>query len=391
MMNTKQIIIVLLPALLSVLPAKGQIKAGVYYGFEVKKGQNIPDVIPIKVMDVSVDVEKFMDATTNKPLQGAYFISETVVKIHVGNLKNGIPDGEWEYYYQENLYNKAVYVNGKLDGKFYTYSDGRISSEKTYKNGIIQHYISHYANGQLETEEFYNEKGQRHGNIVLYDKEGKITEEKTYVNGQLEEKNVKDDNKYTDVNKYKDGTLIFTRETYPNGNLKHEASFNENGQITGKEIYGYENGKVKSEALYSDGKKQEEKRYFKNGLLESERTYDEKGNDIRAAYYNENPYYLWEEDNFMDGKIHGAQRIYEGKDLLRRETYYVHGDVIREKNYENGKLISLFLADETGQLVRVEEYDKTGKKTYKNKEYKKHPSIKLKEDAAGIIDIEIDE
>jgi antitoxin component YwqK of YwqJK toxin-antitoxin module len=390
MIDMKQIVVFSLLALLC-FSVKGQIKAGeYYYGYEVKKGQNIPDVIKIKVTDINMDMKKITDAVTKKPLQGTYFISETRIKFYVGSIKNGIPDGDWEIYYQEKLDKKATYVNGKLDGKLYSYfDDGRISSEKTYKDGIIQHYISHYNNNRLATEEFYNEKGQKHGHIISYDRKGKKLEDETYVNGRLDGKSVKYENQSTVENEYKDGNLIFSRETYTNGNLKHESSYNEDGKRNGRCVYGYENGKVEHEDFYLNGKKQEEKHYFKNGLLQSEKTYDGNEKTIRAVYYNEDPHYVEEEDNYMDGINHGATKIYEGKDLLRRDTYYVHGDAIREKIYENGKLKSLYLADETGKLVRVEEYDKAGKKTYKNKEYKKHPSITLKEDASGIIDIEI--
>lgn len=169
-------------------PTFAQMKKGHYYAYEIKKGQKIPEVITIEVLDNDKFCRKFFNSKTKKQLEGTFFISENRQSFYVGVLSNGRPDGNWEHHYKEALYKKMTYVNGKLDGKHYTYSnEGDILSEIAYKEGVMQHRIDRYENGQLRSECFYDENGKRHGRSVEYNDKGEIVKDENYVHGEIDE------------------------------------------------------------------------------------------------------------------------------------------------------------------------------------------------------------
>jgi len=371
--------------------ASAQMKKGKYYAYEVKKGQQFPEIVVITVFDHDSFCRKFIDEKAEKTLDGTYLISENGNSFHIGSFTKGIPNGEWKRYYRGEPEKKTAYVNGKLDGKFYTYAeDGSVYAGEAYKDGIIQHRISRYENGQLCAEVFYDENGKIHGRVVKYNEEGRLIEEENYAHGKKHGKFIDVDEPYETINEseYKNGILVYSKSTFSDGSIKSENVYNEEGKKHGKSIVAL-SGYISHEETHENGVKKEEKDFFKNGNLRSHKIYDENGEKY-AAYYHENPHYMTEEYHYEGGKKHGFSRRYESKDQLRDETFYKYGEDLYRKEYNNGKIKAIYVIDETGRLTKVEEYNSQGKKTYKNDTYKKHPSIRLKEDASGIIDIEIE-
>lgn len=389
-MKTKQIILINLFTLICQFTS-AQIREGEYFAFEIKKGEKIPEVFTVTIINHDSFCKKFINNKTKSLLDGKYFISTN--GFHIGNFSKGIPHGDWEYYYQDELYEKKAYVNGKIDGDFYEYNaDGTPYSGKAYRDGFIRHSISRHANRQLREECFYDEKGQLHGHRVEYNDEGKLIRDETYEHGEKQGKFMEYDDfsGITRVNEYKNGKRIYNKSTFPDGSVESEGFYNDEGKQHGRFIYSRD-GYIATESLYNNGIMLEEKNYFKDGSLKSIAINDENGKKKYSAYYMENPYYMREEHNYLDGEMHGLDKLFVRKDILSEETYYHKGDRIYKKYYDrdSGKINALYIVDETGHLVKVEEYNNDGRKIYKNKEYKKPSSIKLIEDASGIIDIEI--
>lgn len=372
-----------------------QMSEGVHYAYEIKKGQKIPDVITVTVVSHDEFCKKFINNTTKNLLEGKFFIVETGrAYFYVGNFSKGIPDGEWEIYYQDKLNRRRAYVNGKIEGDFYKYNaDGTPYEGTSYKGGYIRHSISRHRNGQVHEETFYNEKGYLHGRSVTYNDEGKLLRDGTYEHGKkhgvfMEYDDVRET---TRINEYKNGIVLYSKNTSSDGSITYEGFYNDGGKKHGR-FTSAPNGYLLQEEIYQDGLAQQKKQFFKNGNLKSIIIYDENGKEKYSAYYIEDPYYMHEEHNYLDGKKHGLDKRFSRKDIVDKETYYHKGERIYEKYYDhdNGKINALYIVDETGHLTKVEEYNSQGKKTYKNTSYKKPSSIKLKEDASGIIDIEIE-
>ena len=68
----------------------------------------------------------------------------------------------------------------------YYYENGRIKSQNTEGGPYTgrQEHTEWYDNGNLKSEISY-ENGKINGKAIKYNKEGEITEEKTYLNGKL--------------------------------------------------------------------------------------------------------------------------------------------------------------------------------------------------------------
>jgi len=103
---------------------------------------------------------------------------------YVGSSKDGI----WKYYYPNGKINAIVhYLSGQKNGQSLEYDkNGRISSDATYKNGhffgIVKFY---YPNGNVNTEEYYDEKGLNRGAFKLWYPSGRISQTGNFVNGKM--------------------------------------------------------------------------------------------------------------------------------------------------------------------------------------------------------------
>lgn len=394
-MYTKNIFL-LLWLLFFVMPAAGQVEDGDYRAYKINKDirEDIP--INIHVERLARDFCWFTDAETKKPLDGKYHIVENIKKYHAINLSKGFIDGDYEFYFDDRLEYKATYEGGRRHGKTFSYHEnGKTKAEATFKRqeytqSLILHSISYHENGQLEEEFQYDDNGKRHGKMVQYDANGKIIKQQEYQHGRLVGKSTeKDSNGKTIIKQYDDGYLISESRFYTNGNIEYQKQYliNREKIRTGKWIQAKENGDLENETHYLKNKKDgEEKIYYAGNKLKSVTEYTQDRHNGKEIVYEEDPHAIRYEGTWKDGKRHGTFSTYHNG-ILWKETVYNEDIAISEKQYENGKLQLLNLLDETGTLVNVEKYNNQGTKTYTNSNYKKHPSIQVKEDASGITDV----
>ncbi len=116
------------------------------------------------------------------------------------------------------------------------------------------------------------------------------------------------------------------KEYYENGALKSETPY-VNGKENGvAKLYYKENGALKFEVLYTDGKINGiGKVYYENGALKSEISYtDGKINGIEKVYYKESGK-LKSEIPYTDGKINGMDKEYDENGKIISAHYYVNG------------------------------------------------------------------
>lgn len=369
-----------------------QIREGSYQAFKIDK-DNTVETITVNVVPLGNGMMHFHEGDPRKPLIGNYRIMRTKYGYYTGNFKKGTLDGDWEWYEDDKLFEKTFYKNGLIDGKQIRYTRGteKESYVLTYKDGRKQHFISYHSDGSVEEERFYDDKGYLHGEMFTRDPNGNITHENRYQHGKQEGRQVttRDGLKtiYEVVGGKRNGKYTVL---YPNGNKSQEGTYENQDTKTGKWTAWNEDGTLKSEEHYVNDELDGEKRvYFADNKLKSVEEYTAGKLNGKKVEYDEAPHRISRELSYSAGKLHGEFKVYHDG-VLWREGKYQNGDLVYEKEYTEGKLQIVKLLDESGTLVNVEKYDKTGKRTYKNTNYKKHSSVSLKESSSGVIDIEIE-
>ena len=373
-------------------PAIAQVNDGVYKASKMEKGRELPEIVQMKVLSLGNGITIYTEEESKKPLDGTYHFEIYGNRRHIiGNFSKGLAQGEWKEYMYSDLYRTYNFKNGQLDGKNYTlHNDGSNRDISTYKDGIIQHYISYHANKQVEEEVFFDEEGSKHGKVISYNKDGEVVQEANYSHGLYHGPKISlNSNGSKEIEPYNNGVYEgeYT-QFYPNGNKQKNGSYIKDHKKEGKWTYWYENGDIEMEENYLKGKLQGEKRaYYPGGMPKYIEQYtDDKLNGSKINY-DEESNSIVSEATYVNGELDGEFKAYNNG-VLWRESLYKNGKMLREKEYKNGKLNVLRLIDDTGRMVDVQQYNAAGQISHKNKEYRKPASIRLKEDASGIIDIE---
>jgi len=203
-----------------------------------------------------------------------------------GNL-NGVVK---EYYESGKLKNETTYENGKVkDGIYKSYYENEGTASATrYFNGEITGQILFYNNGQTLSEiPFKNEK--MNGIKRTYYESGKLMDEMPWIDnkangvqrtyseetGHLIQEITWEDSKIIgEMRNYndwiQDGKLV---KLYKNGNISYEATF-VNGQKEGHELNYYEGGDLKSKAFFENGVQKGVTKYYspkKKNMTDQER------------------------------------------------------------------------------------------------------------------------
>ena len=149
-------------------------------------------------------------------------------------LVNGKAEGLWLEWYPDGILRyKAYWKNGLGHGRWeYFYPNGKLRSESFYIQDIAQGiYKSYFENSQLQTDAtFLN--GNKNGEELIYDLNGKLLKRNFYENGQLviDQPTLFDPGKISDLNSNVWG-ICFT----PDGNTAYFTRKDSNTKL--KRIY----------------------------------------------------------------------------------------------------------------------------------------------------------
>lgn len=251
--------------------------------------------------------------------------------------QNVNPNGYNKFYYENgNISSEGMMRDGKPDGYWKTYSpNGKRKSEGNRKDFELDSLWKFYsADGKLQTEINYK-KGKKDGMKHLWSDEGFIVSEESFSadakqgisllyyspddttqkKGKLKMKIPFEKGKEngTAYEFDKDGTIITILE-YRYGVLQKQERINrkdKNNEKQGAWKEFFENGKVKSEVNYSDGKK--------NGYT---KTYSENGSLLNVEKY------------FMDSVQKNAPELTTKLEV--RNEYYPDGTLKKTGTYLNG-------------------------------------------------------
>lgn len=369
------------------------LRDGTYRGHLLINNQPEANITQIKQISLGNGIQVYMDAEKENYLNDTYyiFLGGGGGLYGIANISKGLLHGEYIVYSHGNLWRKMVYNRGVLEGKRYEYYDnGSVKSIIEYKNSIPIQAVLYHNNGQLQGNITYDEFGNRHGQVIVYDANGIIIEESNYENGKLHGKNMKQIGSKSKEIKHYNNNILEGEYTllYSDGKTQIHGFYDEKSERTSKWSEYWENGSLKSVIIYEKGYQNGNSTfYFENGNIKSYEEYKEGKRHGKLQEYQEYPYHLITDAVYKDGSLDGEYKAYnDGK--LWRDCIYKDGVIVSEKQYKNGKIHILRMLDESGNLVDVRKYDTSGKSVYKNQKYRKHDSVRLIEDDFGIIDIE---
>jgi Uncharacterized protein conserved in bacteria len=307
-----------------------------------------------------------------KHLEGECRLAVNEREYIVADFKDGLPEGKWETYRYDKLYEKRVYKKGKLDGKVTTYaSDGKtVLAESTSSSGKRNgRYTTYYTNGQLEKEQEFKE-GKEHGYLRTYDLEGNIKWDCYYEDGKMEGQQTQlissNQGNYVKISNYKKGVLVGDySEFYEKGGLKAKGKYDENSKKTGMWVQRLKMGRRIDETEYKNGERNGKRMTFfddDSGPDKIEIYKDDKLNGVTIEYSNKTKK-LASETTYVDGRRQGPFKRYheDGKTLESEGTYTNENITYRKIYYPNGKL--KLIEEGKGFDSKVtEQYDETGKR-----------------------------
>ena len=316
-----------------------------------------------------------------------------------GTLRNGKPDGYWKTYYQNGkVKSEGNRKDFKLDGawKFYN-EEGILVNEFNYKEGKKSgpKKIFDPKEGYITLLENY-ENEIKQGNTIEYykpstpdSKQGPIQKITPFVNGLEEGQGIE----------YSPDSLIITITQYKMGYVKAEERMNRKdlaGLKQGRWKEFYPNGALKKESNYWNDKLDGYvKSYTQPGNLIKATKYingveqldapELKAPELKKEYYENGT--VKSEGSFIDGKAEGEHREYTPDGQLKIAKLYSNGNVVAEgiidtsgskqgawkKYYPSGSLrgVGNYLNNkhvgdwvyyyEDGKIEQVGKYDDKGK------------------------------
>jgi len=187
-------------------------------------------------------------------------------------------DGSYEVIKNDDgvVYSQVVtFDTNKCDVEFY--NNGQIRcfvplNKNGNKNGKYYYY---HENGQIASVENY-EDGKQVDKSISYHENGNISSQGQYVDGVLDGQVIhnRDDGKIEEESFHENGELMKVFQYYYWDNilqqiLRYErTSMGGYPKLNGKSKFYYEDGSIKKEAIYRDGKLVEKKKWNEDGTID---------------------------------------------------------------------------------------------------------------------------
>jgi antitoxin component YwqK of YwqJK toxin-antitoxin module len=256
-----------------------------------------------------------------------------------GMMREGKPDGYWKTYNEKGiLIAEGNRVNYLLDSIWNFYNDSaKLVLQVNYREGLKNGIRRTFRTDEVLEENFIDDV--KHGLSITYYSDGSIKRTVNFVNG-FEDGTAREFSP--------DGTVIALVE-YRRGFVVDRENINRvdrSGLKQGRWKFFYDNGKVKTEGIYRDDKRNG---YFKD--------YDEKGmlvdiakyvNDVRQEETPELVKLDVKTDYYPDGKPKTvASYLGDIPQGVRRE-YDNAGRVVASFTFDKGKLIAEGIIDDEG-------------------------------------------
>ncbi len=322
------------------------------------------------------------------------------IKKAEGEFVNANKTGLWRYYEATGDISEEVeYENGaqKVYRSFYTtnnpkveapiandqvhgekkiyYSNGNLYSVTPFKQGKISGKQTYYhRNGTLRYS-INNENDVISGDLVEYFDNGKKYQTATFTEGNREGfsktfYNNKDNTLETEGSYIRNKPVGVWKYYHPNGKLKKQQTYNNNGELEGESTEYFENGKTETVEYYSNNKiNGTSKMYSDDGVLWQEYVH-KKGKLMEYRAYRKNG------EKICDNKINGKNFsvvLYHPNGIKRREgkvsdgelegpwkDYNSYGVLFREANYKEGQYDGKYTEYYANGKVHIERHYTAG-------------------------------
>lgn len=210
------------------------------------------------------------------------------------------------------------------------YPNGNPKKVSFMKGRVPVKTLFYFDDGKIQSEAFYDEKGQPDSTTTIFYKSGQKYKETHYKNGNQHgsEKAWYEDGTIKMEANYVEGKVEGTvTSNFPNGKKQSEVTY-KNGAKDGEEITYDSTGQQLELKTYVAGNKTGiEKKWYPDGTLKEENTYKDNVLDGPYTMYHPNGKKM-EEGNYKQGQYDG-----------RRIGYNERGRKIADTKFENGELV----------------------------------------------------
>lgn len=214
-----------------------------------------------------------------------YFKNQLITK---GQLKNGLKNGNWEFYFpNQHIHFKGVFIDDLKTGEWTFYNEKGSPLTKTiFKQNKVADFKLYFKDGKAKAREFYS-NNRFNGTTEFFYETGETqaviktlknkTEFKSYhQNGQLYFLTVDWKSKKNDT----------TKVYHDNGQLKEELSFYKNILLAVGESYNAQ-GEAMDNGNFENGKGSVI-RYYDDGIKKSKANYSSGKKHGIALFYHAN-------------------------------------------------------------------------------------------------------
>gem|GEM_PF-717090 len=278
----------------------------------------------------------------------------------------GKTSGPSKSYYDDGSPNIiSVYDNGYYDGPYLAYYKGGTLKEKsTFSKGDhVGDYEEYYESGKLQEKGTYGAKNYKEY-LAKYSEAGYIFCTMTLKNNVLTSIKFMDEDKHVTYEKENAYGLFEYPIIYSNGVNAVDMKINDKGHRNGAITFYYSTGSKSEECTYNDGDIEGKSiNYFKNGKVKSEINYakDQLDGYYKTYYYSGQTY---TEGWYKEGKRQGTWLTYNINGTLQSNKYYQDDELngyLKEFNI-NGQITDKYLY-EFGMPVGIVSYDTAGNQT----------------------------
>ena len=279
-----------------------------------------------------------------------------------GSMRDGRPDGYWKTYLPDGkMKSEGNRKNYELDSlwKFYD-GKGRIMTEINYKGGKKEGVRRNWdPKGFILSQEDFAEDVKQGIMYTYYP-----PDDSTKILGKLKMKTLFDKGKENGyAYEYDTQGRIISVFEYAYGVLKRQEQINrtdKQGEKQGMWKEFYEDGKVKEEISYQNGKKTGySKTFLPTGSLANIEKYD--GDSLQKEVPELTTKLEVRNEYYEDGSIKKTGTWLEGKEEGIHKEYSTEGKITHAKIYHEGNRVGEGLIDEAGnQQGAWTEYHATG-------------------------------
>ena len=165
------------------------IDKGLFYQitFADTEGDKCDKVFEDALKSIRFD-NKYSNSLVDENFERTYY--KNGLLMNEGNIKSGKQEGFWKSYNKDGqLESEVMYKDGKQEGYARYYKDGQLESERMYKDGKQEGYAKYYERGYIFSEGAIN-GGNKDGIWKYYNEQGILTEQTTYINGDITYKTI---------------------------------------------------------------------------------------------------------------------------------------------------------------------------------------------------------